>query len=106
MYVLQEPSYDYSSNHWLNCILIDKKTTNWDNNRLHAILKNENIESRFLWTPLHTQSAFKQCDYYGNQESLDLFDRGLALPSGSNLSLDDKERIKETINTLVSESKK
>ena len=106
VYVLEDPSNDYSSNHWLSCILIDKKITNWDNYKLHAFFKKENIESRFLWTPLHTQSSFREYDYFGNNESLDLFNRGLALPSGSSLTMEDKERIKDVINTLVSESKK
>ena len=104
--LLQEPSNNYVSNHWLSCILIDKEISNWDNYQLHSFLKSENVESRFLWTPLHTQTPFKQCDYYGNQESLDLFEKGLALPSGSSLTCDDKERIKEAIHTLASESKK
>ena len=104
--VLQELTNKYTSNHWLSCVLIDKEITNWDNNKLHTFLKNENIESRFLWTPLHTQSAFKECKYYGNHESIDLFKCGLALPSGSNLTLEDKERIKTVIYTIVSESKK
>lgn len=103
--IFQEPSNSYYSNHWLNCILIDKETTNWDNNRLHAVLKKENIESRFLWTPLHTQTVFEKYEYFGNNESVDLFNNGLALPSGSNLTIIDKERIKDTINRLVLESK-
>ena len=102
--LLEEVSKNYFSNHWLSCILIDKKIANFDNKKLNSFLLKENIESRFLWKPLHTQPVFKRYNYFGNNESVGFFNRGLALPSGSGLTLIEKNRIADTIKRLTLES--
>jgi len=102
--LLEEVSKTYFSNHWLSCILIDKGIANFDNKKLKAFLLKENIESRFLWKPLHTQPVFKKYNYFGNNESVGFFNRGLALPSGSSLTLIEKNRIANTIKKLALES--
>ena len=56
-------------------------------------LEAENIESRPLWKPMHLQPVFKQCRTRGGAVSADLFNRGLCLPSGNNLTEGDLERI-------------
>jgi len=58
----------------------------------------ENIETRPLWKPMHLQPVFKDCPYYGETVAEDLFNAGLCLPSGSNITNDDKNRINEVIN--------
>jgi dTDP-4-amino-4,6-dideoxygalactose transaminase len=50
----------------------------------------ENIETRPLWKPMHLQPVFKDCPYYGETVAEDLFNAGLCLPSGSNITNDDK----------------
>lgn len=96
-----EPTTDYYSNHWLSAILIDANKTGFSREDLRLALEKDNIESRPLWKPMHLQPVFKDCSYYGNSVSENLFNDGLCLPSGSNLSDDDRNRIKESINKLI-----
>lgn len=57
-----------------------------------------------LWKPMHLQPVFKDAPQYINGTSDKLFENGLCLPSGSNLSNTDKERIVDIINELINES--
>lgn len=96
--VFSEASSDFFSNHWLSCITIDKKVTTRTNQELMAAFAEENIETRPLWKPMHLQPVFNDCQYYGETVSEELFTAGLCLPSGSNITNDDKNRIYEVIS--------
>lgn len=86
------------SNRWLTCIL----TPSFEfRERIRLALENENIESRPLWKPMHLQPVFDTNKSYVNGTSEDLFDRGLCLPSGSSLAIDDLERICAIIKNLL-----
>ncbi|POS02349.1 dTDP-4-amino-4,6-dideoxygalactose transaminase [Flavobacterium croceum DSM 17960] len=97
--VFTEPSSIYYSNHWLTAILTDSFETR-ENIRLE--LEKENIESRPLWKPLHLQPVFAHAPYYGQNVSEDIFNRGLCLPSGSNLTEEEKQKIKSILIPFVS----
>lgn len=89
---------DYISNYWLNTILVKPNSqNNKDKEHLRIALENANIESRPLWKPMHLQPLFNKYPYYGNKVAETLFENGLCLPSGSNLTEKDKNRIKEVI---------
>ena len=91
--VFSEPSEDYYSNHWLSAMTVDEKITGKDREGLrHAFLEDQ-IESRPLWKPMHLQPVFSESPYYGTDVAEKLFDKGLCLPSGSNLTDDDRQRI-------------
>lgn len=97
----EEPNQDYYSNHWLTCILID--TDNAEGNtreKLRLGLLKENIESRPLWKPMHLQPIFESYPKYLGGISENLFNKGLCLPSGSNLSENDLNRIISVINRV------
>ena len=98
-----EPSGDYYSNHWLNAIIIDSKKTkdNIDREALRLLLLEDNIESRPLWKPMNLQPLFDKAYYFGANIAKTLFNNGLCLPSGSNLTDDDKERIYKVIKKLI-----
>ena len=98
--VFKEPNNDYVSNHWLSCILIDETKTGITPNLLIQTLLEDNIESRPLWKPMHLQPVFKEVPYYGVTVSEDLFKKGLCLPSGSNLTENDLERITVSIQKV------
>lgn len=98
--VFTEPSEDYFSNHWLSAITVDESTTGFSREDLRLKFLEENIESRPLWKPMHLQPVFSDCPYYGSQVAENLFNDGLCLPSGSNLSDSDRERIKKVILSL------
>ncbi|WP_121668075.1 DegT/DnrJ/EryC1/StrS family aminotransferase [Mesonia aquimarina] len=99
--VFKEPNSDFYSNHWLSAILIDKeKTGGIDRETIRLAMQEENIECRPLWKPMHLQPVFKNAPYYGSDVAEKLFEEGLCLPSGSNLTDTDRERISNVIKTV------
>ena len=98
---LEEPE-GYFSNRWLSCIIIDPIITGVNREDLRLILENENIESRPLWKPMHMQPLFAQSDYYGADFIEKLFQNGICLPSGSNLTVQEKERISSQLKVVFS----
>lgn len=95
--VFTEPSEDFFSNHWLSCITIDEGVAAKNREQLRLALLEENIETRPLWKPMHLQPVFANAPYYGGNVAENLFECGLCLPSGSNLTEADKKRIKEAM---------
>lgn len=98
--VFSEANGDFYSNHWLTSITINQNLTSKTNQDLMSVFAEENIETRPLWKPMHLQPVFNDCPYYGETVAEDLFRRGVCLPSGSNITNDDKNRIKDVINNL------
>ena len=94
--LFSEFNENYFSNFWLSTIVFSD--TNKNPEELRLLFEKENIETRPLWKPMHLQPIFKNAPYYGGNVSETLFKNGLCLPSGSNLLVDDKERIKECLN--------
>ena len=92
-----EPDKDYFSNFWLTAIIIDPEISGVSSEDIRMRLLNENIESRPLWKPMHLQPIFRSAPFFGNETSEKLFNEGLCLPSGSNLTSEDKDRIKKSI---------
>jgi dTDP-4-amino-4,6-dideoxygalactose transaminase len=99
--MLQEPTKDYYSNHWLTAIVIDQNTKKLTREGLRLALETQQIESRPLWKPMHLQPVFQEYPFYGSTIAADLFERGLCLPSGSNLSQEEKNRIKQGISNYL-----
>ncbi len=96
----QEPPSCHS-NRWLTTILIDpKKTGGITREDLRLALEADNIEARPLWKPMHLQPVFKDAKAYVNGVSEKLFEQGLCLPSGSNLTAPDLERISRVIRRV------
>jgi dTDP-4-amino-4,6-dideoxygalactose transaminase len=85
---LSEPQ-GYFSNRWLTTILVDPQKSGIDRETIRISLEKENIESRPLWKPMHLQPIFEKYPSYITGVSEKLFNNGLCLPSGSNLT--DKE---------------
>lgn len=100
------PNEDYFANYWLTAILIDSVITKGLTNEIVRIkLLEENIESRPLWKPMHLQPIYSNYPYYGNNIAETLFNKGLCLPSGSNLSDEDRARIKSVVLDLFGKGK-
>ncbi len=90
----QEEAEGSYSNRWLTCVLIDpEKNKGLTHEKLRLALEVENIESRPLWKPMHLQPVFKDYVFFGDGTAEQLFNIGLCLPSGSNLTDIDFERI-------------
>jgi dTDP-4-amino-4,6-dideoxygalactose transaminase len=99
--VFTEPDNNYFSNHWLSCIVINEKITGFTREELRLQMEQDNIESRPLWKPMHLQPVFKTYNYYGDKVAENLFEKGLCLPSGSNLTAEDLSRIANSIQKLL-----
>lgn len=97
IHFLNEPA-GYFSNRWLTTILVDPKEAGFTREDLRLALEKDNIESRPLWKPMHLQPVFEGCPFYGDGTAEQLFQNGLCLPSGSNLTDDDMERIFDVVN--------
>ncbi|MBX2827791.1 MAG: aminotransferase class I/II-fold pyridoxal phosphate-dependent enzyme [Flavobacteriaceae bacterium] len=98
--VFTETSEDFYSNHWLTCITVDESNA-FSTEALRVALAAENIESRPLWKPMHLQPVFENYPYYGANVAENLFKNGLCLPSGSNLTTEQKQRINNAITQIV-----
>lgn len=100
--VFTVPNEDYFANYWLSAILIDPAiTAGMTRQTMRLALDAENIESRPLWKPMHLQPIFEKYPYYGDKIAETLFENGLCLPSGSNLTDDDRSRLKTALLQLV-----
>lgn len=89
------------SNCWLSCILFDKHITGKTPEDLRITLEQQNIESRPLWKPMHLQPVFKSMDKVVNGTSESLFSCGLCLPSGSQMSDEDLDRVAKCIKKAI-----
>lgn len=99
--VFEEPNINYFSNHWLSCVIIEDDKAGFSREDLRLALLKENIESRPLWKPMHMQPVFSKYPYYGNTTCENLFKKGLCLPSGSNLTEDNRNLISKTIRDFI-----
>ncbi|WP_426095397.1 DegT/DnrJ/EryC1/StrS family aminotransferase [Flavobacterium sp. DSR2-3-3] len=99
--VFTVPNNDYFANYWLSAVLVDPEMANgMTRETMRLALEAENIESRPLWKPMHLQPIFQQCPYYGKKVAETLFENGLCLPSGSNLTEEDRNRIQSVLAKL------
>jgi dTDP-4-amino-4,6-dideoxygalactose transaminase len=96
--VFSEPNEDYFCNNWLTIISVDEKVTGRTREEFRLYMEGLNIECRPLWKPMHLQPVFKNMPFYGNGLAEDLFESGLCLPSGSNLTDEDRLRLSFGIN--------
>lgn len=89
---------------WLTCLTIDPEKFGRDREEIREALLAENIESRPVWKPLHLQPVFSDCECIGGEVAEDLFNRGLCLPSGSNLTEEDLNRVITGIQRIYDHS--
>ena len=100
---MEEANYG-KSNRWLTALTVDKEAVGISKSKIIDFLGKESIESRPVWKPMHMQPLYKRFEYCksGRQDiSGKLFENGLCLPSGSNLSEQDQNRIIDIILSLV-----
>lgn len=87
---------------WLTTIQVDpEKTGGITREAIRQALEVENIEARPLWKPMHLQPVFEHCPYYGNHLEERLFINGLCMPSGSNLTPEDFDRIATALKKVL-----
>ena len=97
---LPEPEGSFS-NRWLTTILVDpSKSRGITRETIRLALEKKNIEARPLWKPMHQQPVFRGFPFFSTGVSQRLFDQGLCLPSGSNLSTEDRSRIEKVLKRV------
>ena len=98
-------------NYWLSTITFENAndTTGYEPApivmQVMEALSAENIESRPLWRPMHTQPVYKDAPAYVDGTCECLFRKGLCLPSGPCVTEDDAQRVIEIISKVVEEKK-
>jgi dTDP-4-amino-4,6-dideoxygalactose transaminase len=93
---MPEAEWSYATR-WLTCLTIDPVAFGADREQVRLALADAQIEARPVWKPLHMQPIFQDCECFGGEVSEDLFERGLCLPSGSNLTDAELQRVIDTI---------
>lgn len=95
------------SNRWLTALTIDPDITGVTSLDLIETLEKHQIESRPVWKPMHLQPLYKNARYYPNNLDMsvsdELFKNGICLPSGSNLTKDEQERIISILLEMLKE---
>jgi dTDP-4-amino-4,6-dideoxygalactose transaminase len=88
------PRADYGEpNDWLTCVLVDPNKYGATREDIRLALEAQDIEARPTWKPLHLQPLFVDTSVVGGEVAAQIFERGLCLPSGSNLTDEDLERV-------------
>ncbi len=96
---MPEPDHGRSTR-WLTCLTIDPDRFGSDREAVRSALEAIDVESRPVWKPMHLQPLFQQAPVAGGAVSERLFREGLCLPSGSDLSDADRERVIEVVHRL------
>jgi len=97
-----EPNSNFHSNHWLSAITHENTDNQQITEKLRLFLHDFNIESRPLWKPMHVQPVYKGSKFYGNGTAVEIFKKGLCLPSGSNMTDSERKRIKKAVTEFFS----
>lgn len=92
------PNSDFYSNYWLSTIILKDSLLK---EKLKAEFSQNNIETRYLWKPMHLQPLYKDYKFFGNNLSGTLFEGGLCLPSGTNLTDNCRARISEVLQNEI-----
>lgn len=86
-----------SGTRWLSVCTLDPGHSPLLPTQLIASLARSGIEARHVWKPMHRQPLFAGRPYYthdgGESFSDQAFARGVCLPSGSNMSPQEQDRI-------------
>jgi len=83
---------------WLTVILIDPEAFGADREQVRRALEADNIESRPVWKPMHLQPVFKDVRAVGGRTAERLFETGLCLPSGTQMTSHDIDRVASIIH--------
>ena len=94
------------SNRWLTTLIIDEEQSKVSQLEIIDQLSKNNIEARPIWKPMHLQPLFKNAKYFMHDTKLDfskkLFENGICLPSGSNLTQNEIDKVVNSIKKIFS----
>jgi perosamine synthetase len=78
---------------WLYTILVTPEATGINGRQLIARLEKAKIQTRPLWEPMHVSKAFADGEKYICPRAESLYERAVSLPSSSDLSPADQDRV-------------
>ncbi len=100
--VMAMPEADYGQcNRWLSCFTVTPTDAGCSREDIRLALGAKEIEARPVWKPMHLQPVFAGCQAIGGSVAEDLFERGICLPSGSNLSDADVDEVIDVVRATV-----
>lgn len=89
------------STRWLTAITIDPEKTGISREDIRLDLLERQIEARPLWKPMHMQPLYAGMPYYGTGVDEKLFENGLCLPSGSDMSDAQQDEVIDRVCALL-----
>jgi len=81
------------NNHWMNVIKIDSQIYGEDRDALLQRLDRNDIKTRPVWALNHQQKSYENCQTYKIENAPSLLEYSLCLPSSSNLSDENINRV-------------
>lgn len=102
------PEYAGSySTRWLTAMIIEPTISHVSPEKAVRYLAERQIEARPLWKPLHMQPVFADCKYYSHTPNVHvaktLFEKGICLPSGSSLTIDEQTHVISCLKACLNE---
>jgi pyridoxal phosphate-dependent aminotransferase EpsN len=91
----------FRSTRWLTALTIDPAITGKTHEEIRLCLLQNNIEARPLWKPMHMQPLYAGAPYHGARFDEHLFEQGLCLPSGSDMTMDQQGEVIDIIKSLI-----
>jgi dTDP-4-amino-4,6-dideoxygalactose transaminase len=89
------------ANCWLTCLTVEAEAFGASAADIREALGRADVEARPVWKPMHLQPVFADAETFGGAVAADLFARGLCLPSGSNLSPADQDRVIDLVRSCA-----
>ncbi len=97
------PEADFGeSNRWLTALTVDADRAGATNLDIIEGLSADNIEARPVWKPMHLQPVFCGARMFGGEVCERLYATGVCLPSGTQMTPDDVDRVVAAVRSAVS----
>jgi dTDP-4-amino-4,6-dideoxygalactose transaminase len=94
----------HRSTRWLTCFTLSGADARQRRDLVLRALERHSIEARPVWKPMHQQPLFRSAPYFahGNEDvAARLFESGVCLPSGSNLTAEQQQRVIEQLRRAL-----
>jgi len=97
--IVSNPNWGIS-NYWLTNLKIHLDNFPEARETIRTFLDTNNIESRYVWKPMNKQPIFLDSQGILNGTADEIYNSGLCLPTGTNLSLPEVDLISELVLTV------
>ena len=98
----------YLTTRWLTCFTLAGEDATARCDALMRSMERHSIEVRPVWKPMHLQPLFQNAPYFPHADGVDvsrrLFETGVCLPSGSNLSEEQQDRVIAHLRRVLSQA--